>query len=111
MSVQVVVLHSAELDLKALKAYLGKQFGKESWLTSYGKIKASVDSLKTFPLSGVVPEELESLGLSQYRQIISGMNRIIYEIRGDMIFIHAICDTRRDMKSLLHRRLFRGGPA
>nr|WP_315247012.1 hypothetical protein [uncultured Albidiferax sp.] len=56
---------------------------------------------------GRLPDELEALQLTQYRQIISGMNRVVYETRQDAVYIHAIVDTRRDMKSFLMRRLLR----
>ncbi|MGK2953602.1 MAG: type II toxin-antitoxin system RelE/ParE family toxin [Thiobacillus sp.] len=109
MSFQVVFLKSAELDLKELQGYMVKQFGKDAWQASYAKIKNAVNTIGTFPLGGNVPEELERLNLTQYRQLVSGMNRIIYEVRQEIIYIHIVCDTRKDMKSLLTRRLLRIG--
>lgn len=107
MSLQVVFLGSAEQDLKELKNYIVKNFGKETWQASYSKIRDTVNTLKTFPLEGKIPEEIQSLNLTQYRQVISGMNRIIYEVRQETIYIHIVCDTRKDMRSLLTRRLLR----
>lgn len=107
MSFQVVFLKSAELDLKELRGYMVKNFGKDAWQASYAKIKDAVNTIGTFPLGGNVPEELERLNLTQYRQVISGMNRIIHEVRQEIIYIHIVCDTRKDMKSLLTRRLLR----
>ena len=106
MSFQVVFLNSAKLDLQELKAYITKKFGRETWQASYGKLKEAVYGLEDFPLKGTVPEEIQSLNLTQYRQVISGMNRIIYEIRQQTVFIHIVCDTR-DMRSLLTKRLLR----
>ena len=107
MSVQVVFLKSAELDLKELRGYIVRNFGKDAWQASYAKIKDAVNTIGTFPLGGNIPEELERLNLTQYRQVVSGMNRIIYEARQEIIYIHIVCDTRKDMKSLLTRRLLR----
>ena len=107
MSISVVFLRSAELDLKELKSYLVKNFGKDAWQASYSKIQETVDTLQTFPLGGKIPEELDKLNLTQYRQVISDMNRIIYEVRQETIYIHIVCDTRKDMKSLLTKRLLR----
>ncbi len=107
MTFHVVFLKSAEQDLKELKSYMVKNFGKDTWQASYTRIQGSVNTIKTFPLGGNVPEELERLNLTQYRQVVSGMNRIIYEIRQEIIYIHIVCDTRKDMKSLLTRRLLR----
>lgn len=107
MSLKVVFLQSAEQDLKELRAYIIRHFGKEIWQDSYSKIKASVGVVQTYPLGGGIPEEFESLNLAQYRQVVSGMNRIIYEVREETIYIHLICDSRKDMKSLLTRRILR----
>jgi len=107
MSFQVVFLKSAELDLKELQGYMVKNFGKDAWQVSYAKIKDAVNTIGTFPLGGNVPEELERLNLTQYRQVIAGMNRIIYEVRQEIVYIHIVCGTRKDMKSHLTRRLVR----
>lgn len=61
--------------------------------------------LETQPYAGSIPEEIERLNLSQYRQILSGMNRIIYEIRDKTIYIHIIADTRKNLQALLLKNL------
>lgn len=104
---KVVFLDGAESDLKDLRQYIVTSFGPRAWQGTYQQIKDSVRTIQTFPLAGAVPDELTTLGLLQYRQIISGMNRFIYEIRGDTAYIHIVCDTRRDMRTLLTRRLLR----
>lgn len=106
---KIVFLHSAEQDLKELKAYILKEFGKDIWQICIQKIKETVNNLVTFPLGGKIPDELSSLNLTQFRQIIPGRNKIIYEIRHKTIYIHIICDARKDMQSLLTRRLLLRG--
>jgi plasmid stabilization system protein ParE len=107
MNYKVIILESAEYDLKELKNYIIKSFSFKIWLDSYRKIKEAIRNLKTFPYAGSIPEELGKLNLSHYRQVISGMNRIIYEVREDCVYIHIIVDTRQDFESLLTRRLLR----
>ena len=107
MSISVVFLRPAELDLKELKSYIVKNFGKDAWQASYSTIQETVGAIQTFPLGGKMPEELDKLNLTQFRQVISDMNRIIYEVRQETIYIHIVCDTRKDMKSLLTKRLLR----
>ena len=107
MGISVVILESAEQDLKDLRGYLVKNFSFGTWEDTYGKLKKAIRLIKDHPLSGTVPEELELLDLSQYRQVLSGMNRIIYEVRQDILYIHIIVDGRRDLKALLTRRLLR----
>jgi len=58
-------------------------------------------------LSGNIPDELLETGLTQYRQVLVGMNRIIYEVRDETLYIHIICDARRDLRALLLRRVLR----
>lgn len=104
---RAVFLQGAEEDLRELRRYIVKSFGEAAWQESYRKIKDAVRTIQTFPQGGSIPDELIDLGLRQYRQSISGMNRIIYEIREEVIYIHIVCDTRRDMRTLLSRRLMR----
>jgi toxin ParE1/3/4 len=104
---KVVILDSAEQDLKELRCYVVKNFSQATWLKTYSKLKESIRNLATFPLLGAVPPELESLNLNQYRQIISGMNRVVYEPRADAVYIYMIVDTRRDLETLLMQRLMR----
>lgn len=106
---KVVFLHDAEEDLKELRRYIVSKFGKDIWLETKAQIKTTTKSLAAFPQSGHIPDELAELGMAQYRQVIAGMNRIIYEVRGDLLYVHIACDTRRDLRDLLARRLLRTG--
>ena len=101
----VLVLRSAEADLKDLRAYIGKNFGQDVLRASYGKIKDAVAMIESHPKAGRIPPELERLNIAQYRQVLSGMNRLIYELRGDTAYIHIVCDTRRDLQGLLMKRI------
>lgn len=107
MNLEVVILKSAKADLHDLRGCLTRQFSHDVWLERYAGIKAAIDNLKTFPFSGTVPEALERINLTQYRQALSGKNRIIYEVRQNRVFVHLVADVRRDMKTLLTRRLLR----
>ncbi|MEQ1636136.1 MAG: type II toxin-antitoxin system RelE/ParE family toxin [Methylococcales bacterium] len=107
MRFNVIILESAEHDLRELRGYIVKNFSLETWQNTYGKLKAAMRNLNTFPYAGVIPEELEKLNLSQFRQVLSGMNRIIYEVRQDNVYIHIIVDGRCNLKTLLTRRLLR----
>lgn len=102
---RVVFLQSAEIDLKDLRTYIVKNFGKDAWLTSYSKLKEAVAMIAGGAQAGRIPPELESLDIFRYRQVLSGMNRIIYEVRDGTAFIHIVCDTRRDLHGLLMKRI------
>jgi plasmid stabilization system protein ParE len=108
VSFSVVFLKSAEQDIKELKHYVIRRFGIETWQSTLNKLKESIHTLQTHPQAGKVPDELVAINSGQYRQIISSMNRVIYEIRRETIYIHIVCDNRRDMQGLLNRRMMRG---
>lgn len=107
MKYKLIFLYQAELDLKELKNYIIQNFSPNIWQDTYSKLKKTIGTLKKFPQTGNILPELESLNLSQYRQVVSGMNRVIYEIQKDTLYIHVICDCRRNLKDLLIRRLLR----
>ncbi|MFC0134566.1 type II toxin-antitoxin system RelE/ParE family toxin [Massilia eurypsychrophila] len=60
MTFRVVFVDSAEQDLKELKRYIVRNFGRNAWQNSYREIRNSIAALKLFPLSGSVPNELRN---------------------------------------------------
>ncbi len=52
-----------------------------------------------------IPPKLESLNIAPYRQVLSGMNRVICEQRGDTADIHIVGDTRQDLQGLFMKRI------
>ncbi len=62
------------------------------------------------PLAGHLPDELAALNLVQYQQVLVGMKRIIYELGDRTVYVHVVCDTRRDLRAVLLRRLLGAPP-
>ena len=54
----------------------------------------------------IVPE-LEKQGILQYRELIQGYYRIIYEISEDVVIIHSIVDGRRCFEDVIISKLSR----
>jgi toxin ParE1/3/4 len=77
VNLKIIILESAEYDLKELRSYIVKNFSLQTWQKTFDQIKEAIRNLKTFPYAGSIPEEFEKINLSQYRQVLSGMNRII----------------------------------
>lgn len=107
MKTNVVILRSAEADLRELRRYILKKFGQKTWEHSIEGIRKALERISAYPRAGTIPEELTLVAIDQYRQVVSGMNRIVYEIRGDTAYVHLICDTRQDLKNVLMRRMLR----
>ncbi|WP_211090072.1 type II toxin-antitoxin system RelE/ParE family toxin [Pseudothauera nasutitermitis] len=82
----MVFTESAEQDLQDLRRYLLKRFDRQTWQKSYRKIREAVGTIQAFPQSGSQPDELLDLNLARYRQVVVGMNRIIYEISSENLY-------------------------
>ena len=100
-----VVQPGAEQDLQDIRRHVLKKVGAPVWADTLARLRTTVDTLKVFPPSGAVPDELAELGSDRYRQLVCGKNRVICEPTADVVYIHIVCDPRRDLRGLLSRRL------
>ena len=62
-------------------------------------------SLSGSPERGAYPKEPLTLGIRDYREIFIKPYRVIYRVMGDIVYVLLIVDGRRDMQTLLQRRL------
>ncbi len=69
------------------------------------ELMSVVESLSKFPERGSYPKELVGLGIKEYRQTFFKPYRVIYRVAGSQVIIYLIADGRRDMQSVLARRL------
>jgi toxin ParE1/3/4 len=63
------------------------------------------NSLADMPNRGAYPKELLAVGLRDYREILFKPYRIIYRVVDATVYVLLIADGRRDMQTLLQRRL------
>ena len=69
------------------------------------QIEDVFSSLSKNPERGAYPKELLALGIREYREVFFKPYRIIYRVMGKNVYVLLIVDGRRDMQSLLQRRL------
>jgi len=133
MSYKVLLTHSAERDLEAIYDYiaendtqananyvLDKLAGKPASLSpTLSRTRAReqtnrcanftlsevAESLAAFPERGSYPKELLALGIREYRQAHFKPYRLIYRVSGKQVIVYIIADGRRDMQTLLTRRM------
>lgn len=103
---KIVWTDSAKDDLILIRQSLNQSESLEFARRITQEIRDAVSTLAQWPSKGTYVKELEELNLSQYRQLLAGLNRIIFE-RGedDTFYIHLVCHTSRDLEALLRRRL------
>ena len=103
----VRLAEEAERDLIDIYRYIATHDTVESAERVLAGLEALCASLAELPGRGHIPPELERIGVMNFREVHFKPYRVIYEIAGHNVFIHCILDGRRDMQSLLERRLMR----
>jgi toxin ParE1/3/4 len=95
----------AEQDLEELYDYIAEYDCAANASRLLDQLLEVAQSLEIFPERGSYPKELIALGIRDYRQTSFKPYRVIYRVLGLTVYIHLIVDGRRDMQSLLARRL------
>ena len=102
---QVLLTAGAEQDLEAIHDYIAEFDCEASANRVLDQMTEVVESLSRFPERGNYPKELVALGIKEYRQVSFKPYRAIYRVIGDQVIIYVITDGRREMQSVLARRL------
>jgi toxin ParE1/3/4 len=108
MSFPVVLTEDAERDLDDLITYIAQNDSPRNAEYVLGRILEIGGSLTVEPTRGSTPKELRGLGDSEYRQVFFKPYRLIYRVVERQVVIYLIADGRRDMQTLLARRLLGG---
>ena len=108
MRYEVLLTAGAERDLEGIYDYIAEFDCQANADHVLDQIMEIVDSLSRFPERGRYPPELIALGIREYRQTSFKPYRVIYRVLDAKVVIHVIADGRRDMHSLLARRLLAG---
>ena len=105
MKYKVRITNEALNDLYATYRYVAVNDspGKAEHLLD--NIHKAMTSLETMPARGNYPPETHRWGIPDFKEIFFKPYRIIYEIKGKSVFIHAIFDGRRNCEDLLQQRL------
>ncbi len=101
----VLLTAGAEQDLEAIYDYICEFDAVASANAVLDALMAVVEGLSHAPERGSYPQELLGLGIKEYRQRFFKPYRVIYRVAGSQVIIHLIADGRRDMGTLLARRL------
>ena len=102
---EVLLTEGAEQDLEAIHDYISEFDCVANANDVLDQLMDVVESLSKFPERGSYPKELVGLGIKEYHQTFFKPYRVIYRVTGRQVVIYLIADGRRDMQSLLARRL------
>ena len=102
---EVLLTRGAEQDLDSIHDYIAEFDSLANADHVLDALTEVVQRLAQFPERGSYPKELVALGIKEYRQTAFKPYRVIYRVMGTQIVIYLIVDGRRDMQSVLARRL------
>jgi toxin ParE1/3/4 len=105
MSYEVSLTTDAERDLEEIYVYIAEHDSRASADRVLERIVQATGALRTSPDRGSYVNELRSLGISEYRQVFFKPYRLFYRVHAKHVVVYVVSDGRRDMESLLARRL------
>jgi toxin ParE1/3/4 len=105
MVYEISLTKDAERDLEEIYFYITRHDSRAGADHVLDRFDRATDALTTTPERGSYVDELRSLGISEYRQVFFKPYRLIYRVHAGRVVVFVIADGRRDMGSLLARRL------
>jgi len=105
MKHSVLLTDGANTDLNQIYEYIARNDSLASAEHVLGHLDSAMQSLAKHPNRGTYPPELLELGVREYREVFFKPYRIIYQVVKRTVVVFIIADGRRDMQSLLKRRL------
>ena len=105
MPFAVLMTDGAAHDLEEMVDYIERHDvpGRADYVLD--RIEEVLASLADSPERGAHPRELLALGIREFREVFFKPYRIIYRVMDDTVYVFLIVDGRRDMQTLLQRRL------
>jgi toxin ParE1/3/4 len=108
MPFEVLLTADAVEDLEEIARRIGEHDAPLKADRVLRRIEAAIASLARYPERGAHPRELLALGIRDYRETFFKPYRIVYRVSGQRVHVYLVADGRRDMQSLLARRLLGG---
>lgn len=101
----VLLTNAAVRDLDKLYDFIAEHDTPRKANFVLKQIEKAFTKLSEFPERGTYPKELLAIGIREYREVFFKPYRIIYRVMDKKVYVLLIVDGRRDMQSLLQRRL------
>lgn len=105
MAHPVRLTDAAARDLEQICEWIAEHDSPVRALHVLDRITSAAERVGKSPHSGSRPPELPPGMEAEYRQVFFKPYRVIYEVRRSEVVIHLIADGRRNLQSLLLRRL------
>lgn len=104
---QVILTSDVEKDIVDIYDYIAKKDALQNAEYVLDSLESLISTLNELPERGHYPPELAIQGIKEFKEVIFKPYRAIYEIIGRKVVVHLCVDGRRDLITLLERRLIR----
>jgi toxin ParE1/3/4 len=105
MLFEVLLTEDAARDLREIYDYVAEHDAPAKADYVLKRLEKIINGLSRFPSRGTYPRELLAVGIRDYREAFFKPYRVIYRTTGPKVYVYLIADGRRDMQTLLLRRL------
>ena len=105
MACSVLLTGDAAGDLSDICTYIAEHDSPKKADYVLDRIEKKFLTLSEQPGRSGFVKELLDLGIRDFREIFFKPYRIIYRIDSDKVYVYLIADGRRDMQTLLQRRI------
>ena len=102
-----IVLPDVQADLLDLQDYMLERWTPELWITAEQDIFDQLAQVDSGFITGPVIPLLASVGMTDYRTVLSSHHRILYRQIDGKTYVYAVAGQTQDFQTLLLRRLFR----
>jgi len=106
MKYEILWTEAAKQDLTEIIEYIAIN-EIEIAKKQYSRIKEYSEKLKSFPEQGRIIPELLNQNINKYRELIISPWRMMFKIEGNIIYILAVIDGRRNIEDVLMKRQIR----
>ena len=105
MKYKVFIDPQAKQDLSEIFIYVALNDCLDAANKLLDKLEKTCFKLEKYTKRGHIPEELRTTGIKKYIEIHFKPYRIIYRIDQENVYVYLIVDGRREMQTILQRRL------
>ncbi|MFA7621079.1 MAG: type II toxin-antitoxin system RelE/ParE family toxin [Aminobacteriaceae bacterium] len=104
---EVLVTDDAYHDLADICRFIAQHDSSAKAEYVLVQIESAFGRLASFPFRGVTPSELVEIGVVDYREVFFKPYRIFYTVIEKRVYVVAIIDGRRDLRSFLFSRILK----
>ena len=105
MKYAILLTDDAVHDLEEIDDYISEHDSPQNADYVLNQIEKLMLTLAEYPERGTFPKELLTLGIKEYREVFFKPYRVIYRVIDNDVVVYMIADGRRDMQTLLQRRM------